>query len=69
MFKLGKDILLQNGLLSRQFKLHKMHNLFTKQSYSSYEGDGKTKVKVLNNDPEMGLMVNSFSEVSGLKID
>ncbi|XP_031622284.1 NADH dehydrogenase [ubiquinone] 1 alpha subcomplex assembly factor 3-like [Contarinia nasturtii] len=64
MFKLGKEIFLQNGLLSRQFKSNKMHVSFVKRAYSaSYEGDGKTKVKVLNIDPEMGLMVNSFSEL------
>lgn len=33
--------------------------------HSSYEGDGKTKVKVLNIDFEMGLMINSYSDVSG----
>lgn len=32
--------------------------------HCSYEGDGKTKVKVLNIDYEMGLMINSFSEAS-----
>lgn len=31
--------------------------------HCSYEGDGKTKVKVLNIDMEMGLMINSISEV------
>lgn len=34
---------------------------------TSYDGDGKTKVKVLNNDFEMGLMINSFSEVILIK--
>lgn len=32
--------------------------------HCSYEGDGKMKVKVLNIDFELGLMINSFSEVS-----
>lgn len=32
--------------------------------HCSYEGDGKTKVKVLNIDFEMGLMINSYGEVS-----
>lgn len=34
--------------------------------HCSYEGDGKTKVKVLNIDLEMGLMINSYSEVSSI---
>lgn len=40
------------------------NGLRTTQRNSSYDGDGKMKVKVLNNDPEMGLMINTFSEVS-----
>lgn len=32
--------------------------------YCTYEGDGKTKAKVLNNDFAMGLMINSFNVVS-----
>lgn len=43
------------------------NGLKTTQRNSSYEGDGKMKVKVLNNDPEMGLMINAFSEVGLLK--
>lgn len=38
----------------------------SKCRYSSYEGDGKTKVTVLNKDHDMGLMVNSFSVVSAI---
>lgn len=29
----------------------------------SYEGDGKTKAKVLNIDMDLGLMINAYSEV------
>lgn len=32
--------------------------------HCSYEGDGKSTVKVLNIDFELGLMINSYSEVS-----
>lgn len=65
MFKLGKQIFFHNGTLFRQLRLHRIQNELTNRQYSaSYEGDGKTKVKVLNSDPEMGLMVNSFSEVN-----
>lgn len=66
MFKLGKQLFAQNGQLigrigSNQLSLGShVHRPYS----SSYEGDGKTTVKVLNNDPEMGLMVNSFSAVS-----
>ncbi|XP_055312011.1 NADH dehydrogenase [ubiquinone] 1 alpha subcomplex assembly factor 3-like [Sitodiplosis mosellana] len=64
MFRFGKEILFQNVSLIRRFKLNQPQNKLTNRLYSSsYEGDGKTKVKVLNNDPDMGLMVNSFSEL------
>lgn len=29
----------------------------------NYEGDGKTTVNILNNDFELGLLINSYSEV------
>lgn len=67
MFKIIKERNFLNGSLIRRFDLNKVQSKTINRSYSSsYEGDGKTKVKVLNNDPEMGLMVNSFSEVSSL---
>lgn len=67
MFKISKEILFSNGSLIRRFNLNKVQCKTINRTYSSsYEGDGKTKVKVLNNDPDMGLMVNSFSEVNTL---
>lgn len=64
MFKLSKEIFSQSGSMIRRLTLNQLQNGLVKNYSSSYEGDGKTTVKVLNNDPEMGLMVNSFSEVS-----
>lgn len=29
----------------------------------TYEGDGKTKVQILNNEQDAGLMINSYSRV------
>lgn len=29
---------------------------------ASYEGDGKTKVNILNRELELGLMINSYSQ-------
>lgn len=68
MFKLGKQLFYQNSLSFERLASNRLNQLgigwtFRKYSSASYEGDGKTKVKVLNNDPEMGLMVNSFSQV------
>lgn len=31
---------------------------------TSYDYDGKTKVSILNNDFELGLLINSYSEVN-----
>lgn len=64
MLKLSKEIFCQSGSMIRRLTLNQLQNGLAKKFSSSYEGDGKTKVKVLNNDLEMGLMVNSFSEVS-----
>lgn len=70
MFKLGKVLFSENGSLMRQLKWHRLQNGLThRKCSSSYEGDGKTTAKVLNNDPEMGLMVNSFSEVRFSEIE
>lgn len=30
---------------------------------AAYEGEGKTTVRVLNNDPEFGLMIDSYATV------
>lgn len=35
---------------------------FPSASTSTYEGDGKTKVNILNRDTELGLMINSYSQ-------
>lgn len=65
MFKLGKQLFVQNGSLVGRLRTQALLNSLANREYSSsYEGDGKTTVKVLNNDPEMGLMVNSFSQVN-----
>lgn len=66
MIKLGKQLLLQNGSFVRRSTSNPSFTglVSRKHSNSSYEGDGKTSVKVLNNDMEMGLMVNSFSQVN-----
>lgn len=65
MIKLSKQILLPNGPFLRRlaFKPTFATSINRKYSSGSYEGDGKTNVKVLNNDLEIGLMVNSFSQV------
>lgn len=40
----------------------------TKRSYTmrrgAYDGEGKTVLRLLNQDAEMGLMINSYSQVS-----
>lgn len=66
MLKLGKQLFIQNGLILRQLapKSSAARQLNRNYSNPSYEGDGKTNCKVLNNDVEMGLMVNSYSQVS-----
>lgn len=67
MLKLSKQLLVQNGLILRQLAALKSSGIqLQNRNYSnpSYEGDGKTNCKVLNNDVEMGLMVNSYSQVS-----
>lgn len=67
MLKLSKQLLAQNSLMLRQLAALKSSGIrLQHRNYSnpSYEGDGKTNCKVLNNDIEMGLMVNSYSQVS-----
>lgn len=65
MFKLGQQILRSNGSIFRRFESQSMCcNLMHRNYSSAYEADGKTCVKVLNNDSDMGLMVNAFSEVN-----
>lgn len=66
MIKINKRLFLQSGILFTRIESNQLHKCLANRNYSSssYEGDGKTKVKILNNDPEMGLMVNSFSEVT-----
>lgn len=66
MLKLSKQLLIQNGLILRQFvsKSSAIWQLNRNYSNPSYEGDGKTNCIVLNNDVEMGLMVNSYSQVN-----
>lgn len=69
MLKLSKQLFKQNGLILRQLAALKSSSIqLQSRNYSnpSYEGDGKTNCKVLNNDVEMGLMVNSYSQVSVL---
>lgn len=62
MFKLTKQILFRPSL--PRIVLNQLQNgMIIRTCSASYDGDGKTTVKVLNNDPEMGLMVNSYSEV------
>ncbi|KAF5282727.1 hypothetical protein FQR65_LT02724 [Abscondita terminalis] len=53
LLKISKSIV-QNHLrfLSSSFK-----------SVSSYEGDGKTKAHILNNEVDIGLLINGFSQV------
>lgn len=63
MSKLCKQFLLSGIQLRRFAQNQPISYAHRKYSSSSYEGDGKTKVKVLNNDMEMGLMINSYSEV------
>lgn len=67
MLKLSKQLFKQNGLILRQLAALKSSSVqLQSRNYSnpSYEGDGKTNCKVLNNDVELGLMVNSYSQVS-----
>lgn len=67
MLKLSKQFFKQNGLILRQLVALKTSSAqLQRRNYSnpSYEGDGKINCKVLNNDLEMGLMVNSYSQVS-----
>lgn len=67
MLKLSKQLFKQNGLILRQLAALKSSSVQLQcRNYSnpSYEGDGKTNCKVLNNDVELGLMVNSYSQVS-----
>ena len=33
------------------------------KKYSTYEGDGKTSVQILNQETELGLMINSYSQI------
>lgn len=35
---------------------------FPNASTSTYEGDGKTKVNILNRETDLGLMINSYSQ-------
>lgn len=35
----------------------------TRNFAEHYEGDGKTKIHIMNNDSELGLMVNGYSQV------
>lgn len=66
MLKLAKQLFIQNELILRQLTSKSLGISLLNRNYSnpSYEGDGKTNCKVLNNDLEMGLMVNSYSEVN-----
>lgn len=38
------------------------------RSSGSYEGDGKTKVNILNQELNLGLMINSYSQ-SGFRLN
>lgn len=35
---------------------------YSARSTDTYEGDGKTKVNILNRETELGLMINSYSQ-------
>lgn len=36
---------------------------YLNQGTSSYEGDGKTSVSIMNNELDAGLMINGFSQI------
>lgn len=65
MFQRASILLLENGSLFRRLALNQTQKQCKNRNFSStYEHDGKSMVKVLNNDRDLGLMINSFSEVS-----
>ena len=66
MLKLSTRLLSQNSSILRQLTSKSCGIRLLNRNYSnpSYEGDGKTNCKVLNNDLEAGLMVNSYSQVN-----
>lgn len=39
-----------------------LHTTFNQYQTNTYEGDGKTKVQILNKEIELGLMINSYSQ-------
>lgn len=70
MIKLSRQLMGHNSTKVRHYVSNNLRIVSTHRNYSSsYEGDGKTTVKVLNNDAELGLMVNSFSEVNDLQFN
>lgn len=67
MFQRASILLLENGSLFRRLALNQIQKQCQNRKCSStYDHDGKSMVKVLNNDQDLGLMINSFSEVSSL---
>lgn len=62
MFKLCRKIL--NSQIKNQLKItSKFCEQKSTRWSGSYQGDGKTKVNILNMEIEMGLMINSYSQV------
>lgn len=65
MLKLGNYLLKSNNSICHRLLNSGLSNGFIKVRHesSSYEGDGKTSVQVMNKDSEFGLMIESYNEV------
>lgn len=42
--------------------IRNVHTTLKQYQTNTYEGDGKTKVQILNKEIDLGLMINSYSQ-------
>lgn len=67
MLKLGNYLLKPNNSICHRLLNNGLTNGFNKVRHesTSYDGDGKTTVQVMNKDLEYGLMIEAYNEVCG----
>lgn len=51
-----------NFQLKNKLQTHKVFQQQIRKNTGSYHGDGKTKVNILNQELDLGLMINSYSQ-------
>lgn len=62
--RITRSLLSKNPVCHR-IKSQYIRNIYTtnhRMQTNTYEGDGKTKVHILNKELDLGLMINSYSQ-------